>query len=504
LQQTHADVQPYSEENLRRGSKVLINARLQVEGFAADCGVLTMVEGTSTFGKHSYEPTIFVGTYSISKEQQLELSFAGYVLEHLQHTSPAAGRIIGMDGKSHTIKLRENAQSFTSLLEPLLTWTTVPSPKLPPVMLNHHCPTCQFQRMCRVQAIQEDHLSLLGGITPKEIRKFNSKGIFTIDQLSYTFRPRRIRNRPSHYTRPHSFELQALALRNRKIYVHETPILPHSTVDIYFDIEGLPDRNFHYLLGLVIHDEEKVSHHAFWADNKDQEMMIFQQFLALLRQYPAFTLFHYGSYEAKYLQKMRQALREETESYLEKIVHSSCNLLSFFYTHIYLPTYTNGLKEIGNFLGFRWTDDHASGLQSIVWRKTWDDTHDESMKNKLILYNREDCLALMKVKDLLYAIVENESTNQCKDYETVYPNNLKRNSIFSFQDRNYALPEMEGINKYSVFDYQRERVHVRTNGYTRKVPSRPRMKRTPSSRQKRARIKIVCYRYKPKYADAGV
>src|SRR4030095_7498681 len=105
LQQTHADVQPYSVENLRKGSKVLINAQLQVDGLAADGGILTRVEGTSTFGKHSYEPTIFVGTYNITKEQQLELSFVGYVLEQLQSKSPAAGRIIGMDGKSHTIKL---------------------------------------------------------------------------------------------------------------------------------------------------------------------------------------------------------------------------------------------------------------------------------------------------------------------------------------------------------------------------------------------------------------
>src|SRR5712691_10654644 len=33
LQQTHADVHPYSEETLRKGSQVLINARLQVDGF---------------------------------------------------------------------------------------------------------------------------------------------------------------------------------------------------------------------------------------------------------------------------------------------------------------------------------------------------------------------------------------------------------------------------------------------------------------------------------------
>src|SRR5678815_2071308 len=87
LQQTHADVQPYSLEHLHKGSKVLINAHLQVDGFAAHCGVLTRVEGTSTLGEYRYEPSIFVGTYSISNEQKLALSFVAYVLEHLQSLS---------------------------------------------------------------------------------------------------------------------------------------------------------------------------------------------------------------------------------------------------------------------------------------------------------------------------------------------------------------------------------------------------------------------------------
>src|SRR5437867_12095861 len=126
LQQTHADVQPYSVENLRKGSKVLINAHLQVDGLAADCGVLTRVEGKSAFGKQSYEPSIFVGTHSITKEQQLELSFVGSVLERLQHSSPAAGRIIGMDGTSHAVKLGVRAKALKSLYEFILVWTTVP------------------------------------------------------------------------------------------------------------------------------------------------------------------------------------------------------------------------------------------------------------------------------------------------------------------------------------------------------------------------------------------
>src|SRR2546430_12011027 len=104
LKQTHADVQPYSLEHLRKESKVLINAHLQVDGFAADCGVLTRVEGTSTFRKYRYEPSIFVGTHSISTEQKLALSVVGYVLERLLHVSPAAGGHIGVVDSAQTVK----------------------------------------------------------------------------------------------------------------------------------------------------------------------------------------------------------------------------------------------------------------------------------------------------------------------------------------------------------------------------------------------------------------
>src|SRR5215510_13551957 len=242
LQHTHADVQPYSEENLRKGSKVLINAHFQVGGLAADCGVLTRVEGTSTFGKHSYEPTIFVETHSISKEQQLELSFAGSVLKRLQHTSPAAGRIIGMDGKSHTVKLDHHSKDLPRLLEPLHAWITVDSPTPPPLVLNKHCPLCLFQRLCHAQAEQEDNLSLLNGVTARVMRQYERKGIFTIKQLSYLFKPRK-RKKGSRKAPPvtHKVELQALAIREKKIYLQELPALSRQSVELFLDMEGVPD-----------------------------------------------------------------------------------------------------------------------------------------------------------------------------------------------------------------------------------------------------------------------
>jgi hypothetical protein len=94
LKQKYPDVQPYNVDNLSNGSEFLINARLKVDGFEAECGVLTRVEGKSTLGKHSYEPTICVGTYNVSTEQKLELLFVGRVLGHMQNKPPVAGRII--------------------------------------------------------------------------------------------------------------------------------------------------------------------------------------------------------------------------------------------------------------------------------------------------------------------------------------------------------------------------------------------------------------------------
>jgi hypothetical protein len=66
------------------------------------------VEGKPAFGGYSYEPTSFVGTYSMSNEQKLELCFVVYVLECLQHKPLVAGRIVGMDGKSLTVKLENS------------------------------------------------------------------------------------------------------------------------------------------------------------------------------------------------------------------------------------------------------------------------------------------------------------------------------------------------------------------------------------------------------------
>jgi predicted RecB family nuclease len=191
LTRTHMDVHPYTLEHLHHASAVLINAWLQVDGLAAACDVLTRVAEPSMADTPRYAPTICVGTYSVSSEQKLAMLFVGYVLGRLQHMPPPVGHIIAMDGTSHAVKLDKGATHLLPLLESLQAWTTGAVPAPPPIILNKHCPLCPFQRACRAQAEQEDNLSLLDGITARVMRHYEKKGIFTVKQLSYLFKPRK-------------------------------------------------------------------------------------------------------------------------------------------------------------------------------------------------------------------------------------------------------------------------------------------------------------------------
>src|SRR5262249_42530186 len=293
-----------------------------------------------TFGKYSYEPSIFVGTHSISKEQQLELSFAGHVLARLQHTSPAAGRIIGMDGKSHTVKLGASAKALRPLLEPLQEWTTVNSPTPPPLVLNKHCPLCPFQRMCQTQAEQEDNLSLLDGVTARVMRQYERKGIFTVKQLSYLFKPRKPKKRsrkPPPVT--HKVELQALAIREHKIYLQELPTLSRQPVELFVDMEGVPDRGFYYLIGLLVCQGDTTEHHAFWANTDQDEHHIWQQFVEKIKQYPDAPIYHYGSYEPRAIATLAKRYATDAESITKRLV----NVNRYIYGKVYFPVRSNGL-----------------------------------------------------------------------------------------------------------------------------------------------------------------
>ncbi len=135
--------------------------------------------------------------------------------------------------------------------------------------------------------------------------------MISVTQLAHTFRPRRKGKRVAQATNHHYHALQALAIRDKRIYVFGTPELPDSPVRIYFDIESDPEADFVYLIGMVVVKNDSEISYSFWADNKDQELDIFERFVAEITRHDNFLVFCYGGYELAYLKRMRKVTKRQ-------------------------------------------------------------------------------------------------------------------------------------------------------------------------------------------------
>lgn len=450
IEQEHPGVSAGNTADLSSGKDVLIEVPLKFGVLAADCAMLTKVHRVSSFGSHSYEPTIIVGTHQISKQQKLALLFVGYVLGQLQNKLPATGAIVGADGQAHKVVLESAYRTLMPMIETLRQWTGSSPSTPPPVILNKHCPSCQFQKGCLEQAEKDENLSLLDRITPKKIRQYQKKGIFTVTQLSYLFNPRRSRKRRTKAPVSFNVELQALALRTGKIYIQELPTLLRREVELFLDLEGIPDQNFHYLIGLLVNEQGNRSYHSFWANTLEDEQQIWAEAFKKINEYPEAPIYHYGSYEPRAIDGLAQKYQTDCDILKNRLV----NLNTCIYGKVYFPTRSNNLKELGKFVSASWTAPNASGLQSLVWRHRWEETGDSQYQEVLVTYNREDCEALWLLAEELSKIIASADAHVNIDF-------ADQPKQHATELGNHIHEEFQSIIKYAHADYDKKRVNIR-------------------------------------------
>ena len=257
-------------------------------------------------------PIRFVFRNKLTKDDKLLLAFDAFVLSEVLGREVSLGKIIhGDDHATLKVKTSALAGEVRKRLEKIAALLSSPAP--PDLVLNRHCAECEFQARCRQMAIEKDDLSLLAGMSAKERQKLRSKGIFTVTQLSYTFRPRRRPKRLRDKREKYHHSLKALAIREKKIHIVGSPELKIEGTPVYLDVEGLPDRDFYYLIGLRIGNGESAVQHSLWADTVEDEGKIWREFLAILETVEKPVLIHYGSYETTFLKRMCERYGEPSE-----------------------------------------------------------------------------------------------------------------------------------------------------------------------------------------------
>lgn len=409
----------------------------------------------------------FCRANKLTQHEKLMAAFDGLVLsESIGKRFINASIVHGADHARTTFKSPTLHVEVRKLIKQISAVISATDP--PELILNRHCADCEFQSRCHQRAVEKNDLSLLPGITEKERKKLHAKGIFTTTQLSYTYRPRRSSKhgggRPARYH--HS--LKALALRLGKIHLLGGAALTIPGKPVYVDVEGLPETDFYYLIGFRLQTANGPIQKSFWADGLKDEQRMWNAFLKELCDVDGPLLLHYGGYEKVFFKRMieRYGFPARVPQVIQAAVLNSLNVLSAMYGKVYFPTFTNGLKQVAGFLGFKWRSPEAKGTDSIMWRKQWECTGDAAIKNRLVDYNQDDCEALHTLVSTLQKITEN-SAPQSTDIG--YPDDPKKLETEGGKELHHTF---DALLKSAHSDYKAAKVSIRRNDTVGAQPRR--------------------------------
>jgi hypothetical protein len=336
-------------------------------------------------------------------------------------------------------------------------------------------------------------------MTSKERAKFHSKGIFSITQLSYGYRPRRRKRKlPDAGSSKQSskrgtrivrndHKLKALAIKKNQVHVVGAPSLRFDGTPTFLDVEGMPDRDFYYLAALRYECGGEHVELSFWADGLDGERVIWENCLRELKAIGDAQIVSYGAYEIRFIKQMkaRYALTPDDVKFVDRLIERAVNLVGCIYGKIYFPTYSNSLKEVGRYLEFAWAWPNASGSAATLLRRAWELSADDGIKRQLIRYNIDDCRAAAKVAEAVVRICGDGASG----LDAVDVSSLQVGFQRTYGKLDCALPEFEKINNAAYWDYQRSKVYARTDKTIRRTVRKSRGRRKNSTVEKEVTVR---------------
>jgi uncharacterized protein len=196
-----------------------------------------------------------------------------------------------------------------------------------------HCPICRWFAVCDKKRREDDHLSLVAGITRLQQKQLHVWETDTTRKLAVLPLPLQKRpdfGVPEGYVRVREqARVQVAGIDQQKpVYEILSPALERglarlpepSPGDVFFDLEGDPfvaAGGREYLFGYVVADGAQLNYRPAWALTAAAEKQAFESFvddvMVRWRAEPTMHIYHFGSYEPSALKRLmgRYATREE-------------------------------------------------------------------------------------------------------------------------------------------------------------------------------------------------
>ncbi|HOD34445.1 MAG TPA: TM0106 family RecB-like putative nuclease [Syntrophales bacterium] len=363
----------------------------------------------SVFGPYHY----VVGEIKVSKnirpEHILQGAFYTWLLSKIQKRLPEMFFIINRDFEERAYKFKNHEEELLQALQgtqAILDGREVPTP-------TYNAGEWPWKTHTNGAALRSRDISLVSQVGPRLKEKLASLGFRKVWDLS----PSRLHDlkaipRVGERTAKKLIR-SAQAIQKGEVMLLDPSALdfPARPVEIFLDLEGTDQpgddgdlTQVDYLIGVLTCSAGIEEYRPFVAWHPEDEEAMFRAFMAHLASQKNYTVYHWHNYERWHMKQLadRYGMTAEAEATLFPFMIDLHRMATAAFV---FPTYTNGLKDVAFFLGYRWRHEDINALDAIAYYLRFQ-KNPGGYREKLqavIDYNEDDCRATKIVKDWLQA-----------------------------------------------------------------------------------------------------
>lgn len=184
--------------------------------------------------------------------------------------------------------------------------------------------------------------------------------------------------------------------------------LPIAEIELFFDIEVDPMRDLCYLHGFVERRQGDIGSEryvAFFAEDTTvaEEERAFREAWGFIQDRQPCVVYYYSKYERTIWRQLQTKYPGVCNSDDIEELFDPSNSVDLYFDVVKKatewPTRDHSIKTLANYLGFSWRDSHPSGAASIEWFDRWVQTADLEIKQRILDYNEDDCIATRVLLD---------------------------------------------------------------------------------------------------------
>ena len=364
-----------------------------------------VAQGQSVFGAYHYQIVQLKRAGSMKEHYAMQTALLNSILNKIQgYQEPKALFIFkSKEQNLDCARLQEKVQKYLKEWQALKEGSLVPEAKKPP-----KAALAPWRVYANKYVFDKKDLVLLPHLNSSQRAILRNNNINTYEEVFKAGfeKIKELLYDPNHKSNiAQDVYYHALAYHFNKPVLRQKGLfpLPKKERNLYFDFETTETftreaRSFVYLIG--VWDKEAGKFVSFVAKNEGEEEKIFKQFADYMGAPQSAALYHWTEYEVKKMKALCSKYPAISQD-LQKLINACVDLKVVMEKAFYFPSPSLSLKAAAPAFGFRWRQTDCGAMDSMVYFTRWLKEQDNSLLDKVLMYNEDDCRAMLYIEDFL-------------------------------------------------------------------------------------------------------